>query len=106
MFNLAATSLTMKSSNGRQWVVSATLVLFMLVQFAASVHAAEHAFHQEKSYCAALTHVENNKLFSHQLTGLQLANVVVESMAAILLQDVVATPTYSYHSRAPPQITV
>ena len=106
MFNLAPTSLTMQSSSSRQWLVSATLILFMLVQFAATVHAAEHAFHQEKSYCAALNKVENNKLLSHQLTGLQLSNVVIEYVAAVLLRDIVATAFYSYHCRAPPQITV
>ena len=106
MFNLTATSLTMKSSSGRQWVVSFTLVLFMLVQFAASVHAAEHAFHQEKSYCAALNNIENNKLLSHQVTGLQLTNVVVEYVTTLLLQDIVATAFHSYQSRAPPQLTV
>jgi hypothetical protein len=106
MFNLAATSLTMKSSGGRQWLVSATLVLFMLVQFASTVHAAEHAFHQEKSYCAALNNVENNKLLSHQLAGLQLTRVVIGYVATLLPQDFTATVFHSYHSRAPPQITV
>jgi hypothetical protein len=106
MFNLAPTSLTMQSSSSRQWLVSATLILFMLVQFAATVHAAEHAFHQEKSYCAALNNVENNKLLSHQFTGLQLTNVVVGYMATLSLQDTVAAVFHSYQSRAPPQLTV
>ena len=106
MFDLAPTALTMKSSSSRRWLVSTTLILFMLVQFAATVHAAEHAFHQEKSYCAALNNVENNKLLSHQFTGLQLTNVVTGYVARLSLQDIVAAVFHSYHSRAPPQVTL
>ena len=106
MFDLAPTALTMKSSSSRQWLVSATLVLFMLVQFAATVHAAEHAFHQEKSYCAALNNVENNKLLSHQLNGLQLTNILVGYVATLLPQNFTATAFHPYRSRAPPQIIV
>jgi hypothetical protein len=106
MCNLALKSLAMESSIDRQWLASATLVLFLLMQFAATVHAAEHAFHQEKSYCAALNNVENNKLFSHHVAGFQLTNVVTGFVATLLLQEIVAATFYSYHSRAPPQITV
>ena len=106
MFDLAPTALTMKSPSSRRWLVSATLVLFMLVQFAATVHAAEHAFHQEKSYCAALNNVENNKLLSHQLNGLQLTNILVGYVATLLPQDFTATAFDHYRSRAPPQIIV
>lgn len=81
-------------------------MLFLLVQFAATVHAAEHAFHQEKSYCAALNKVESNKLLSHPVTGFQLANVVTELAAIQLLQCPAATVLHSYHPRAPPQLTV
>lgn len=106
MFNLAYKSLTMKTPSSSRWLVSTTLVLFMLVQFVATVHAAEHAFHQEKSYCAALNNVENNKLLSHPFTGLQLTNVVTGYVATLSLQDIVAAVFHSYHSRAPPQVTL
>lgn len=103
MFDPAFKALTTKSSNSRQWLASATLVMFLLVQFVTAVHAAEHAFHQEKSYCAALNNVENNKLLSCQVSGFRLTNIVAEVVATLFLQDVEATLTYSYHSRAPPE---
>ena len=106
MFNLTCKSLSMKSPSSRRWLVSTTLILFMLAQFAATVHAAEHAFHQEKSYCAALNNVENNKLLSHQFTGLQLTNIVVGYMATLLSLDIAAAAFHSYYSRAPPQVTL
>ena len=96
----------MKSPSSRRWLVSTTLILFLLMQFSVSVHAAEHAFHQDKSYCAALNNVENNKLLSHQFAGLQRTNVVVEYVATSSPQHVAASAFRSYQSRAPPQITV
>jgi hypothetical protein len=106
MFYPALKPLAKESSISRQWLASATLVLFMLMQFAVTVHAAEHDFHEEKSYCAALHNVENNKLFFHHVSGFQQTNVVTGFVTTLLLQEIAAATFYSYHPRAPPQSTV
>ena len=96
----------MRSSSGRQWLANTALILFLLVQFAAAVHAAEHAFHDEKSYCAALNKVENNKLLSHQVAGFQLSSDIIGYVTTLLSRAVATAAFHSYQSRAPPQLTV
>ena len=106
MFNMAFNSMMIKSSSSRTWLASATIILFLLVQFAATAHAAEHAFHEDQSYCGALNKVENNKLLSHQVAGFQLSSNIVGYVTTLLSRAVATAAFHSYQSRAPPQLTV
>lgn len=106
MFNMAFKSLMIKSSSSRILLASAAIILFLLVQFAATVHAAEHAFHEDQSYCVALNKVENNKLLSHQVAGFQLSSDIVGYVTTFFSRAVATAVFHSYQSRAPPQLTV
>jgi len=101
MFNSAMTL-----SNRKRWLTGLTMALFVLVQFTAAAHAGVHAFHDDQSYCVALNSVESNDLLLPEAVD-NLSSISAELTASMLqIQDVGTATFYSFHSRAPPLVTL
>ena len=78
------------------------MLLFLLVQYASVVHAAEHDFHISEVVCDALIAAEKNDL--DQLTAvLTFENTVLSEQLSVSLVALYLDDRFSvYRSRAPP----
>lgn len=81
-------------------------VLFLLVQFAATVHASDHVFHAEDVHCLSLNSVEQNKLLFHAAIAIYRSGFISHIIVAPTSLDINAIGCFSFHSRAPPVYTV
>lgn len=77
-------------------------LLFVLVQYASILHAADHPFHTDEASCETFHAIEKSKFLSVDAEHLALPVRYGDQIHLGIVDSVVSTTTSAYHSRAPP----
>ena len=85
----------------RMRVISIAL-LFLLVQSASILHAAEHPFHADEASCEIFHAIEKSKSVAADSANIALFVRFEEQFHPGVDGAVVSTAVHCYHSRAPP----
>lgn len=78
----------------------------MLMQFVSVVHASEHQFHDEQSYCVVLKSVESNKSLTPDVAVRYIVAAIALSHSSLPEMEILSANVILFHSRAPPHLTV
>ena len=90
----------------KQFVTLLVVLVIVLVQFAAVVHAADHLFHQEDVLCVSLQSAEQDKYFFHATSYSFYSDVFISDVVTLLTESVPPSLYLLYSSRAPPATAI
>ena len=77
-------------------------LLFVLVQYASILHAADHPFHTDDVSCEIFHAIEKSKFVTAEAEHSALPVLYVDLVHLGIVSSVVSTTASSYHPRAPP----
>jgi hypothetical protein len=77
-------------------------LLFVLVQYASILHAADHPFHADEVSCETFHAIEKSKFLATDFQHSALPVHYGDEIHLAIVDSVVSTPARAYHSRAPP----
>ena len=77
-------------------------LLFLLVQYASILHAADHPFHADEASCEIFHAIEKSKFLTADSEHSTVPVRYVDQIHLAVVDSVVSTTARAYNSRAPP----